>query len=226
MPSKETASVGYRVEIRGITPLLMHYDNLDWKDDLETWLKDKRNRDMTKPGDDRTPAFAWIGSLYHDGVRVAFPFDVFLASLQNASTKVTHKGKATLKQFVQAGLSIDQEFIPLLVDGKEVLMEKILATKSDLNFYNHRALAEALGFSLYSRRAQVGNAKHVRVRPRFDRWACAFSITVTDLAVFKPETLADLLNVAGRGGVGDWRPSSPKKPGMFGQFSASIEAMK
>ena len=52
-------------------------------------------------------------------------------------------------------------------------------------------------------------------RPRFDKWACEFEISVTDDSISK-ETINELLVLAGSvTGVGDWRP---EKKGRFGKF--------
>ena len=56
----------YVVTITGTQPLLMHHDDIDWADTMEQWKLDKDNKKNSKAGDDRSPAFRWIGNLYRD----------------------------------------------------------------------------------------------------------------------------------------------------------------
>ena len=56
----------YRITIVGITPLLMHSDNIDWADQMEAWKTDGANKKEKKAGDDRAPAYRWVGCCYHD----------------------------------------------------------------------------------------------------------------------------------------------------------------
>lgn len=61
----------YKFELMGIpgSDLLLHADDIDWADKLGDWRKDPKNRSISRAGDDRSPGFTWIGSLYHDGER-------------------------------------------------------------------------------------------------------------------------------------------------------------
>ena len=63
----------YAVEIIGKTPLLMHHDNIEWADYMDTWKNDPGNKKTSKAGDDRSPAWRWLGCCYHDGKRLAIP---------------------------------------------------------------------------------------------------------------------------------------------------------
>ena len=51
----------YSVTLVGETPLLMHQDNLAWEDAMMQWRKDPANKKVSVAGDDRSPAFRWIG---------------------------------------------------------------------------------------------------------------------------------------------------------------------
>jgi hypothetical protein len=80
---------------------------------------------------------------------------------------------------------------------------------------------KALGFSLYLKRARIGQSKHIRVRPRFESWSATGELVVVDDQITEA-VLTDILEVAGKyKGLGDWRPSS-KTPGTFGMFNASL----
>src|SRR5882672_3789771 len=81
--------------------------------------------------------------------------------------------------------------------------------------------AKALGFSLFVKRARVGNNKHIRVRPRFDDWSTRGELMIIDDQITN-DVVASILDISGRlKGLGDWRPSA-KTPGPFGTFKAKI----
>jgi hypothetical protein len=79
---------------------------------------------------------------------------------------------------------------------------------------------------LFVKRARIGNAKHVRVRPRFDSWSVSGTLTVLDDSI-TTDVLERILTHAGAyAGVGDWRPSSPKSPGPFGRFTSTVKEVR
>jgi hypothetical protein len=79
-----------------------------------------------------------------------------------------------------------------------------------------------LGFNLFSKRAPVNKSKHVRCRPRFEKWEVTGTLRVTQEAI-DDRILKQMLTIAGeQSGLGDWRPSSPMSPGPFGQFSVEL----
>jgi hypothetical protein len=98
----------------------------------------------------------------------------------------------------------------------------IQALTEESDFTVHESTAERLGFTLFVKRAKIGKNKHIRVRPRFNRWECGGTVTVLD-EMITSAVLNNILTFAGvYCGIGDWRPSSPDKPGSFGQFSVEL----
>ena len=62
----------------------------------------------------------------------------------------------------------------------------------------------------------IGRTPDIRFRPRFDGWSARLILSFAEgLAV---QTVVDLLNCAGRVGVGEWRP---EKDGTYGTFRVS-----
>ena len=58
----------------------------------------------------------------------------------------------------------------------------------------------------------------LRYRLQFNDWKASITVRFTKAAI-SAESIAALLDAGGRGGVGDWRPSSPKSAtGTYGQF--------
>jgi len=214
----------YQVKITGITPLLMHNDNLSWCETMKKWEHDPANREGSVAGDDRTPAWRWIGSLYVDSKKICIPADNLMTVLREGGKRCpTGKKGATFKAQTQSGLVVDQAAWPLIASKGTIESEKIMALIGQKDFDIQILTADELGFQLFVKRAKIGMAKHVRVRPRFDIWSCAGSITVFDEMITK-DVLQNILTFAGTyAGVGDWRPSSPKSPGAFGKFTAEVK---
>lgn len=214
----------YRCIITGKQPLLLHADSVEWADEMDAWRTNKKNAASSKAGDDRSPAWRWIGFLHHDGTHIVIPAEMIMPCFMGGGAMVpTGKGKTTFKKQSQTGILPSALSWPLLIDGKPIRMEKIFKLVGESDFAKHKELAIELGFRLYVKRAAISKSKHVRVRPRFDRWGVVPEIGVSDLQITQ-EVLQDLAEMAGNfHGLGDWRPSSPKKPGSHGMFDAVIE---
>lgn len=214
-----------KVVIKGLTPLLMHADNIEWADMMEEWRKDPSNKAMSKAGDDRTPPFRWIGSLNTDGQIVTIPSEYIMRCLMEGGAQVpTGKGKKTFKAQSQSGLLCPEFHWPLHINGSgaTINMSDINDLKTKAHFVEHVEGARKLGFSLFVKRVRVGQSKHIRVRPRFEQWSTEGRIVIMDEAI-TVKILRQILELAGRyKGLGNWRPGSPT-PGQFGMFEATVE---
>lgn len=216
------------VTITGETDILMHADNIDWADQMEAWKNNADNKKLSKAGDDRTPAWRWIGCLNYDDPKngvVSIPSENLMRSIMEGAAGVpTGKGQKTFKSQSQSGLLCRDFSWPLLVGGKQISMAAIWKLKEELKtFKDHLKAAEDLGFSLFVKRAKIGNSKHIRVRPRFADWSARGQLIITDEQITIP-ILQSILDQAGMyKGLFDWRPGA-KTPGPFGMFKAKVEA--
>ena len=216
----------YKVELIGLTPLLMHRDNLIFEEKKIAWRKAPANKELSTKGDDRSPAWTWLGYLYHDTQVVGISSDNVMTMLREGGARVANKGKETYKKQTQAGILIDTQQWDICVPGHtsiDVKQFNQLLTEDD--FTKHIAAAETLGFELLVKRAKIGSAKHIRVRPLFRNWTAHGTLTVIDekISGLQKEILQKIFDVAGAlVGLGDWRPSSPKSSGTFGKFSAKL----
>lgn len=216
----------YEVTITGTTPLLMHWDNIDWADKLDAWKADPANKKTGKAGDDRSPAWRWIGSMYHDGKVVAMPSDNLMRCIMEGGVMVPvpgGRGNKTFKSQTQSGMMSDQPYWPVYVaNGSQVPMSAIEPLLKTEDFAQHKDACAALGFRLHVKRAPVNSSKHIRVRPMFEGWRLKGSITVWDEQI-TTRVLTDILTYAGQyKGLGDWRPGG-RTPGSFGMFSAEVK---
>lgn len=218
--------MGYRVafELVGTMPLLMHWDNIEGGDTLKEWRQSSENKNQSVPGDDRSPAWTWQTYLYHDGEYVAMPQDNVMGALMYGGTQVVLKKQKTFKELSQSAIFIATEHLRFEFGGKQLPMAKVMEIR-ELPFSKQAEACQKLGFRLFCKRAKIGTAKHVRVRPRFDNWKVSGELEVTsaDLPFDKLELI---FGYSGRAGLCDWRPNSPKRPGPYGMFTASLKLMK
>lgn len=215
----------YLVTITGTQPLLMHADDIEWADRMEGWKNDKDNKKGSKAGDDRSPAWRWLGNLYHDGESVVMPMENIMRCLMEGGAMVPvpgGKNGKTFKAQTQSGIQPLAPSWPILVAGKTIPVVKLLKLVGNGDFEVHKKYAADHQFELFIKRAKIGASKHVRVRPQFQNWQCEGQLVVSDEQI-TIGILRDILEMAGRyKGLGDWRPSS-KTPGFRGMFTAEVK---
>lgn len=212
-------------ELTGVTPILMHADNVDAADEVKEWQKAKENKDASIKGDDRSPPWIWIKYLYTDGTHLALPQECLMACIRSAGSKInipSSKRSETFKKLSQSGLMTDSEYCRFLSNGKQVPIKDIYKFK-DKTFSEHKKAVAAMGFDLSVKRAKVGQAKHVRVRAKFDEWSVQGTIAVAEpLITF--DILQEMFEIAGdKVGLCDWRPGSPSSPGPYGRFISTLK---
>lgn len=215
----------YTITLTGKMPLLMHADNIEWADQMSAWKDEAKNKKGSKAGDDRSPAFRWLGSLYHDGSVVAMPSDNLMRAFMEGGAMVPvpgGKSGKTFKSQTQSGMLVDGTHWPLLINGKTIPVAPILALQAESDFAKHQKSVEKLGFALHIKRAKIGQSKHVRVRPIFESWSTTGTLHVWDEQITK-QVLKEIVAYAGLyKGLGDWRPGG-KTPGPFGMFTAELQ---
>lgn len=211
------------IALKGLMPLLMHADNIEWADQMDEWKNNPDNKSKSKAGDDRTPVWRWMGALNHDGNVITIPSENIMACImQGAAQVLTGQGKKTFKAQSQSGLLCTDFHWPLVLNGQSaVAMSDVEALRTKKTFSEQVEGVRALGFDLFIKRVKIGMAKHIRVRPRFDQWAAKGQITIMDEAI-TPKILQTILDIAGKyKGLGDWRPGG-KTPGPWGMFEAKV----
>jgi hypothetical protein len=215
----------YQIELIGKTPMLMHYDNIEWADFMDAWKNNPDNRKGSRAGDDRTPAWRWLGCVYHDTRIVGIPAANLMRSIMEGGAMVPvpgGKSGKTYKSQTQSGMMSVEALWPMTLDGNRIAWSDIEAFKDEASFASHKELVKALGFGLNIKRAKIGTSKHIRVRPEFPSgWKLTGSLAVWDEQI-TAEALGRILDFAGQyKGLGDWRPGG-KTPGPYGTFEARI----
>lgn len=214
---------------RGITPLLLDVDDVEWADTVKAWQKNKDNKAKSVAGDDRSPAWKWLGALPRDGTSVAIGSETLFSCFRLAGQKIpTGKGTASFKSSVAAFLDFDSEHYPLRYGSPErtLACADVAEMMGNESFPEHQRFAAQNGFRLFVKRArpQSKGSKHVRVRPAFDTWSIAGTVTVFDDVL--SENFASVCETAGkRVGLGNWRPGLPVAPGNYGKFRVELKAV-
>ena len=215
----------YNVTITGQTPLLMHSDNIEWADFMDEWKSNPANKQTSKAGDDRSPAWRWIGCCYHDGSVLGMPAANIMRAIMEGGAMVPVPGGKmgkTFKSQTQSGMMCREAVWPISVGGSTIDWKDIEEMRHKAKFADHKQAANELGFDLLVKRAKIGASKHVRVRPQFPvGWSVSGTIIVWDEQI-DDKALAQILDYAGQyKGLGDWRPGG-KTPGPYGRFEAKI----
>lgn len=214
----------FNFTLTGTSPLLVHADDVEKSDTLSEWRKNPENKSIRVAGDDRSPPWSWMTYLISDGKQLCLSTDMLSASLRQAGSMITLGKRGTMKSVSQSGLFLEPDFFPIEVDGKRIKQSAIDALQ-DMSFPEQKEAVKKLGFDLFVKRATVGSSKHVRVRPRFDRWSVSGTVDVI-VKEIDESSLREMFRLAGQyKGLGDWRPGAPKSPGRFGRFEASLKKL-
>lgn len=218
----------YNVTLTGSSPLILHADDLAWRGQMERWNLDPENKRKSKAGDDRTPAFRWLGYCYHDSKHIGVAADNIMTTIREGGAKVSVPGKKSLtyKRQSQSGLVVNELLWPITTPKGLIKWPHIAKLIDEPDYAAHEQAAIDNGFELFAKSAKVGMSKHIRVRPRFNTWAISGTITVFDDSITS-SILQTILDMSGAYcGLGDWRPSSPSKPGPWGRFIANVKEAK
>lgn len=208
--------------LTGLSPLLMHRDDVDSADELSKWRKDPTNKSMSVAGDDRYPPWTWAAYLLHDADNLVMPHEYIAACVCKAAASVVRSKQKTFKDIIGSSFLQQGESCEFLVGGKPVPYTPLMTLSLEKDFQKQREKATKYGFELKVQRLRVGTSKHVRVWPCFPQWEVRGVAELRDDSL-TADVMASIFNVAGKIGLGDRRPGSPKAPGRFGVFAASVE---
>lgn len=181
------------VTIRGTSELLLHRYAPDTVSNPKT-----RNTVVADYSDE------WVKGTYftdsNDKGNVILPWQNIMASIFDGA-KGERMGKIYLTRVVHTSLKVLTPENEILINGEPVTKEMI-ENKGWLHFSG----------------AVVSGRRVDRTRTKLPTgWECSFDFNYSE--PFKSQTARAMIENAGsRAGIGDWRPSSPKKPGPYGTF--------
>ena len=189
-----------KVAIEGETPIIFHQFGEKAKKHIQELESQAVNSKMRKPRGEESINDEYKCSLYvtKDGY-IGFP----ARNIKNAMVRAA-------KQVGIAMTDIKSLFFVHSDDGELVCVrrkgEKLRADKMD-------------NCEMREDRVRVGHGQTtMRYRAMMREWDIDLRITF-EADLLTPETIVNLLQRAGMGGLGEWRPTAPKNPGDFGRFT-------
>jgi len=226
-PLQGVFEMRYQFTLTGVSDLIMHQDSVEWADTVQEWRLSPNNplKKGENKGDDRRPAWTWLGYMYHDNTSIALPSSYIVGVLKKAGARISAGGNKTFKEKSVSGIFVEDEFIKFFVDGKQIPVKELLELIHEPSFNEHVKTVREHGFELFTKRVPIKASKNVRVRPRFTNWSASGILEVTTDAI-TTEILSQLFTLAGRIGIGDWRPGSPISPGPYGMFDTILKLLK
>ena len=198
----------FKVEIKGITPIIMHNgDSINPRTPAaieKAAITSKGLRNRTESDESRLREIECITSLWLNGdKRPTIPASAIRACVETAARKNKQGGQ------VREGL---------------IVLETSFTYDTDKYGATLDELAVSAQYTTGVRSKGRGTGGRVlRTRPMFDiPWSCVFTAYADEELVDKTQ-LESWLDIAGRRiGLGDWRP---EKSGIYGRFEVvSIDA--
>lgn len=184
--------VAYEVQIEGVTPLIVNR----WSEKARQMMLDKQQNAARAKKDPKDPVALFESSKYRlpDG-RDAFPATGFKAAVVHAARLFDGITQVSMKQTILVkGDGTDARGDELVaLDYGEVLMREDTPR-------NASGVAD------------------LRYRAQYNDWSAKLRIHTVEGQI-DIESLMALVDAAGVGGVGEWRPTAPKSAtGTYGTF--------
>ena len=126
-------------------------------------------------------------ALYKNDDGIYQPAEHILSALIKAGTSFKYKGQQTYKEIIKQSIAVNPDCIPHNIPKWEV----------------------------DSRSVVIERKRIMRSRPVFNKWQLEFEIEILDETLINFETLKEILEKAGKIGIGDYRP-------RFGRFMVSM----
>ena len=178
------------IAIEGVTELIVHR----WSDKAKQMMLDKELGKATRKKPPRNPQEEYEACLYRlDDGRYGFPATGFKAAIVGACRLFDGLTMTAIKSAVFVdGIQNSHGEVLVPIIGEPHMREDMV-------------------------RLGQGQAD-LRYRAGFWPWRAVLPITFVSSAI-TPEQVVALVDAAGLGGVGEWRPSAPKSAtGSFGRF--------
>lgn len=119
IPQSPEYPLYYGFKFTGTTPMLMHADDVEAADRLKEWRMDPNNKELSVPGDDRSPPWTWRTYLYAGYIgeqrQIVMPQENIAAALRYAGSQITLKGNKTFKKMAVSAIAVQSEFCKLRV---------------------------------------------------------------------------------------------------------------
>lgn len=193
---KRLERVVYEIPIQGKAPLIVNR----WSEKARQMMLAKQQTSARAKPEPKDPAALFESSQYHltDG-RDGFPATAFKASIVHAARLFSGITQVQVKQTVL-----------VLGDGFDDRGDQLIALD-----YGEKIMRED------TTRNATGVAD-LRYRAQYWPWSAVLKVQVVS-GQFDESSILALVDAAGIGGVGEWRPTAPKSAtGSYGTYEAVI----
>lgn len=193
---KRLERVVYEIPIQGKAPLIVNR----WSEKARQMMLAKQQTSARAKPEPKDPAALFESSQYHltDG-RDGFPATAFKASIVHAARLFSGITQVQVKQTVL-----------VLGDGFDDRGDQLIALD-----YGEKIMRED------TTRNATGVAD-LRYRAQYWPWSATLKVQVVS-GQFDESSILALVDAAGIGGVGEWRPTAPKSAtGSYGTYEAVI----
>lgn len=185
--------VVFEIPIQGTSPLIVNR----WSEKAKQMMLEAQQTKARPKKDPKDPVANFEASRYRfpDG-RDGFPATGFKASIVHAGRLFDGITQVSLKQIVRViGETVGQEQLIPLTYGEITMREDTPRNASGV--------------------------ADLRYRAQYWPWSCTLQVQ-TIKGQFDHESILALVDAAGHGGVGEWRPTAPKSAtGTFGAFEVA-----
>jgi len=159
-----------KVKVEGVAPLIMHKFFVE----PEGEKKSARGKKVYVPADEAEKV-----TYRNDKKELCIPGTHFKAAMIKSATDFPFKGKKSYKDFIKAGIFIEEDLIKL--DQQE--------------------------YEIYNCPVVVQRSRIMRSRPMIRKWSCTFNIENIDPDTLSADAIKQILEAAGKyKGVCDNRP--------------------
>lgn len=201
---KRLERVRFRVPIIGETPLILH----QWSEKAKREMMEKggpaqpkKQRDKRDPDADYKAARYFLDEPRSDGLTDGVMAVAFKAAIVQAARAFENVTMTQLKQFIYVHGEAPRMLVPII--GKPVMREDMVRVGKGLN-----------------------KTADIRWRPEYWPWSVDLELEWPS-TVFDIESILTLLDAAGIGGIGEWRPTAPNSmTGIYGKFRVDFEALQ
>lgn len=180
----------FLIPIEGVTGLIVH----KWSDKARKMMLDKQMGATALKKEKKDPQADYESSMYRfNNGDYGFPAAAFKAAIIGACR-------------LYDGLPMTQAKIAIFVEGEQNAGGEVLVKIEGVPQMREDMV-----------RLETGVAD-IRHRAWFPVWRATLAVTA-NTNIISRDQLYNLVNAAGMGGVGEWRPSAPKSAtGNFGRF--------
>jgi hypothetical protein len=182
--------VVFEIPVRGVTPLIVNR----WSEKAKTMMLEAQQTKARPKKDPKDPVANFEASRYRfpDG-RDGFPATAFKAAIVHAARLFDGITQVQLKQtIIVVGETVGQEQLVPIEFGTVTMREDTPRNASGV--------------------------ADLRYRAQFWPWSAVLRVRTIG-GQFDEESILTLVDAAGNGGVGEWRPTSPKSAtGTYGCF--------